>query len=130
MLEVDLIPIICVLLFGGVPEARVNYHIDAGSHHVRVDCLTETHAIEIGLDARRSSYDSVHQAVFAAAQSDRDPMVVMVDTNGVEDNAEFQVETVARQTEVNYIVYDLDYLIRMQMTAPFRTRRIGVVPIN
>ncbi len=130
MFEADLIPIICMALFAGEPEVRVNYTIDDGTHYIRADCITDTHAIEIGLDDRRSSFDSVHQAIFAAHLTDRLPMVVMVDTNGVEERAEFQVETVARQLGVAYLVFDLDFLIRMQMTAPFRTRRTPIAVVN
>lgn len=123
MFEADLIPIICVMLLGGVPEHRVDYDLHYSAHYVRVDCLTDTHAIEIGLDNRRSSYDSVHQAVFYGHLTDREPLVILVDTDGREDNAEYQVERVARMVGVDFRVYDLDYLIRMQMTAWLRERR-------
>jgi len=123
MFEADLIPIICVLLLGGAPEQRVAYDLHDGSHYVQVDCLTDTHAIEIGLDNRRSSYDSVHQAVFYGHLTEREPLVILVDTDGREDNAEYQVERVARDLGVGFHVYDLDYLIRMQMTAWLRERR-------
>lgn len=122
MFEADLIPVLCAVFLGGTPEARIDYTIDDGDHHVRVDCLTETHAIEVGLDDRRSSSDSVHQALFYAFLSGRDPMVVIIDTNGVEEAVEYQVETVAREAGVAYRVVDLDYLIRLQMTAHFRAR--------
>ncbi|MEM9756182.1 MAG: hypothetical protein AAF914_09320 [Pseudomonadota bacterium] len=122
MYEADYLHIICVLLLGGTPEVRLPYEIDDGRHHVRADCLTDSHAIEIGLDARRSSQDSVHQAIFAASLSARDPMVILVDTNGVEEALEYQVETVARSLGVEYLVLDRDALIRLQMTAPFRDR--------
>ncbi|RFU11830.1 hypothetical protein DZD18_14800 [Rhodobacteraceae bacterium W635] len=123
MFEADLIPIICVMLLGGVPEHRVDYDLHDSAHYVRVDCLTDTHAIEVGLDNRRSSYDSVHQAVFYGHLTDREPFVILVDTDGREDNAEYQVERVARMVGVDFRVYDLDYLIRMQMTAWLRERR-------
>lgn len=123
MFEADIIPIICMTLLGGVPEYRVDYDLQDGSHYVRVDCLTDTHAIEIGLDNRRSSYDSVHQAVFYGDLTGRMPFVIIVDTDRREDNTEYQVERVARQLGVDYRVYDLDYLIRMQMTAWLRARR-------
>ena len=76
--------------------------------------------MEIGLDDRRSSLDSVHQAIFAAHLTDREPMVVLVDTNGVEEAIEFQVETVARDLGVAYRVLDRDFVLRMQMTAHLR----------
>lgn len=130
MFEADLIPIICVLLLGGTPEYRVDYTIDDGAHSVRMDCLTSEHAIEIGLDGRRSSYDSVHQAMFYGHLTDRAPMVIMIDTDGVEDNAEFQVRTVAQALGVDYQTYDLDFLIRWQMTSYLRDRRIQPVLSN
>ena len=120
--EADLLHVICVLMLGGTPEVRTPYAIDDGDHYIRIDCLTDTHAVEIGLDDRRSSQDSVHQAIFAAHLTDRAPMVVMVDTNGVEEAIEFQVETVAQSLGVAYQVIDRDLILRLQMTAPFRAR--------
>jgi hypothetical protein len=122
MFEADLIPIICALLLGGESELRVSYEIYEGPQSVRIDCLTETHAIEIGLDGRRSSYDSVHQAIFYGYLTEREPMVILVDTDGEEDNTEYQVRTVAQALGVDYRVYDLDYLIRYQMTSYLRAR--------
>lgn len=126
MFENDLIPIICAVVLGGAAEIPLHYELDDGRHSVRADCITQDHAVEIGLDGRRSAYDSLHQALFYASLTDRAPMVVMVDTDGVEDNAQFQVETTARAMGVEFRVYDIDYLIRLQMTAPFRQRRVEI----
>jgi hypothetical protein len=123
MTEADLIPILCSLMLSGTPEARVEYSIAEGTHHIRVDCLTETHGIEIGLDGRRSSLDSVQQALFAAALTGRAPMVVLIDTDGAEDAVEYRVETAARAAGVTYRVVDVDFLVRLQMTAHFRAMR-------
>ncbi|MCV2876570.1 hypothetical protein OE810_09925 [Rhodobacteraceae bacterium XHP0102] len=123
MTEADLIPIICTMLLGGTPELRVPYALADSAHHVFVDCVTDTHAIEIGLDDRRSSLDSLQQALFYAALLERQPMVILVDTDGREDATEYQVETAARTTGVEYRVIDVDFLIRLQMTAPFRAAR-------
>ncbi|MEM6609912.1 MAG: hypothetical protein AAF689_15200 [Pseudomonadota bacterium] len=125
MFESDLLHIICVLVLGGTPEVRTPYAIETGEHFVRIDCLTDTHAVEIGLDDRRSSHDSVHQAIFAAELTDRAPMVVIVDTNGVEEATEYQIDTVARALDVEYRVLDRDFLLRVQMTAPFRARALS-----
>lgn len=83
MTEADAIVILCALL-GGEPEVRVPYTLDAVSTHVRVDCITDTHAIEVGLDGTRGGYDSLHQATFNAYLTDRIPMVVVIDTDGFE----------------------------------------------
>ncbi|MEM9319197.1 MAG: hypothetical protein AAGA70_09345 [Pseudomonadota bacterium] len=121
--EADLLHVICALMLGGTPEVRTPYQINDGDHYIRIDCLTDSHAVEIGLDDRRSSLDSVHQASFAARLTGRAPMVVMVDTNGVEEAIEYQVETVARDMGVDYRVIDRDFILRLQMTAPFRARQ-------
>lgn len=121
MTEADAILILCALL-GGEPEMRVPYTLDAVSTHVRVDCLTDTHAIEVALDATRGAYDSLHQATFNAYLTDRLPMVVLIDTDGIEAQYEYQVETVARAHGVAYRVIGRDVLTRWQMTAPFRAR--------
>jgi hypothetical protein len=130
MTEADLIPILCTFLLGGEPEVRVGYSIDAGAHYIRIDCLTDTHAVEIGLDGRRSSLDSVQQALFAAALTGRAPMVVLVDTDGAEDPVEFNVKTAAGAADVAYRVIDADFLLRLQMTEPFRAKRAELLSRN
>lgn len=121
MTEAQAIAILCAML-GGEPEQRVSYTLDAVSTHVRVDCLTDTHAIEIGLDHTRGSYDSLHQATFNAMLTGREPMVILIDTDTFESQYEYQIETVARAHGVEYAVWDEHFLIRWQMTAPFRAR--------
>ena len=63
MNEADAIAVICAIL-NGETEVRHQYSIEQGSHYVQVDCETETHVIEVGLD-KRSSLDSAQQAGFA-----------------------------------------------------------------
>ncbi|MDU8912359.1 hypothetical protein [Aestuariicoccus sp. MJ-SS9] len=118
--EVELTAILCSLILGGEMEVRHDYIAAGSARHVRVDCETPTHVVEVGVDAKRSSFDSLHQALFAAEITGKLPMVVMIDTNGVEEGEEFQVETVARRTGVSYFTVDKDFLIRWRMTAPFR----------
>lgn len=121
MTEADAILILCAML-GGEPEYRASYTLDAVSTYVRVDCVTDTHAIEVGLDRSRGAYDSLHQATFNAHLTDRLPMVILIDTDGIENQYEYQVETVARRYGVAYAVWDEDRLIRWRMTEPFRAR--------
>lgn len=127
MSEADLIPILCALFLGGTPEQRIEYRIADGAHHIRADCITDDHAIEVGLDGRRSSLDSVQQALFAAELTGRAPMVVLIDTDGVEDAIEYRVETAARAARVRYMVVDADFLLRLRMTAPFRAARAATL---
>lgn len=63
MNEADAILIICAIL-GGEPEVTHRYDIHDGSYSIRVDCETDTHVYEVGLD-KRTSLDSVQQAAFA-----------------------------------------------------------------
>ncbi len=121
MTEAEAIAILCAML-GGEPEVRHAYVIDGGEHHVRLDCETATHAIEVGLDTR-SSLDSVQQAEFAAWLAGKEPMVVIVDRDGFEGAIEFRIETAARRLGVAYRTVSDDYLLRWQMTTFFRQRR-------
>lgn len=121
MTEAQAILILCAML-GGEAEHRVSYTIDAVQTHVRIDCITDTHAIEIGLDQTRGSYDSLHQATFSAYLTGLEPMVILIDTDGIESQYEFQIETTARAYGVAYAVWDEHFLRRWQMTAPFRAR--------
>jgi predicted RecB family endonuclease len=129
MTETFLASILCVLLLDGKTEEPHGYSVGYGLHKIRVDCETDTHVIEVGLD-KRSSTDSVHQAVFAAHLTGKTPMVIMIDRDGRMDQYEFQVRTVAEALGVEYRVYDEAFLIRWQMTdylrnygAPERARR-------
>lgn len=121
--ELDLAAILCSLILGGEAEVRHDYTAAGRDHHIRVDCETPSHVVEVGFDAKRSTYDSVHQALFAADLTGKLPMVVVIDTNGIEESVEYQVETVARLTDVSYLTVTEDYLIRWQMTWPFRQPR-------
>ena len=118
--ETELAAILCVLLMNGNAEVRHDYVAAGRDHFIRVDCETDTHVIEVGFDTKRSSYDSVHQAQFAAHLTGKRPMVIIIDTNGVEEAVEYQIETVARMNGVTYLTTDKDFLIRWQMTRYFR----------
>ncbi len=121
--EIELAAILCGLILGGEVESRHDFTAAGRAHHIRVDCETATHVVEVGFDATRSSLDSLHQALYAAELTGKLPMVVIIDTNGVEENVELQVRTVAAAAGVSYLTVDKDFLIRWQMTAPFRERR-------
>lgn len=121
MNEAEAIAIVCAML-GGEPEVRHSYEIADGARYVRLDCETETHAIEVGLD-KRSSLDSVQQAEFAAWLAGKEPMVILINRDGIEGAMEYRVETAARRLGVAYRTYSDDYLLRWQMAAFFRQRR-------
>ena len=123
--ELELAAVICALVFGGESEVRHDYIAAGRSHHVRVDCETDSHVIEVGLDDRRSSFDSLHQAIFAAELTGKIPVVIIVDTNSVEESVEYQIETTARWGGVNFLTVQKDFVIRLQMTSYLRN---GPVP--
>ncbi|WP_425090977.1 hypothetical protein [Tropicimonas sp. S265A] len=119
--EADLIPILCTLMLGGAPEHPVPYSVGYDLHHIRVDCVTEDTVIEVGLD-RRSSLDSVQQALFAAHLTGKIPQVTLIDTDGREGPFEYRIRSAAKAANVDYAVYKLDFLTRWQMTHYLRNR--------
>lgn len=125
MNEAEAILILCAML-GGEPEVRHTYTIDDGGHHVRLDCETDTHAIEVGLD-KRSSLDSVQQAEFAGWLAGKEPMVILIDRDGVEGAIEYRVKTAARRMGVVYRTYSEDFLLRWRMAEFFRQRRASLL---
>ncbi|WP_124111023.1 hypothetical protein [Palleronia sp. THAF1] len=121
--ELDLAAILCSLVLGGTPEVSHPYSVGYDLHRIRVDCETDTHVIEVGLD-KRSSLDSVQQALFAASLTGKKPMVVMIDTDAREGPFELRVRTAAQMVEIERRTYDADFLIRWQMTSWLREIRI------
>lgn len=119
--EADLIPILCTMMLGGAPEQPVPYNVGYDLHHIRVDCVTDTAVIEVGLD-KRSSLDSVQQALFAAHLTGKAPQVILIDTDGREGPFELRVKIAAGAAGVAYSVQQLDFLIRWQMTHYLRNR--------
>lgn len=118
--ETHLAAILCSLLLNGEAEVRHDYTVGDKVRHIRVDCETATHVYEVGFDGKRSSFDSLHQAVFAAKLTGKLPAIVIIDTDGRVEPVEYQVRTVARAAGVSFLTTDKDFLIRWQMTAPFR----------
>ena len=86
---------------GAKSETKYNYRWDNGSSFVRVDVETEEFVIEGGLD-KRSSLDSLQQALFAAMLSGKKPAIVIYDTDGVEGKFEFRIRQAARKAGVTY----------------------------
>ena len=121
--ELDLAAILCSLVLGGEMEVTHAYPVGYDVHRIRVDCETDTHVIEVGLD-KRSSLDSVQQALFAASLTGKLPMVVMIDTDAREGPYELRVKTVAQMVGIERRTYDADWLVRWQMTSWLRQLRI------
>ena len=100
MLESVLTAAFCAAV-GGVDEVRHNYV----HSYIKTDCETTEHVIEAGLD-KRSSLDSIQQAVFAHTLTGKIPIVVIYDTDGKEGKWEFRIREAAERLGVPYIVVD------------------------
>ena len=96
--EVAIAAALCGLLAGSAAEERHYFDVYDMKRYVRVDCETETHVIEIGLDEKDSARDSVHQALFAAhLAKGKIPAVIMIDRNGADGRHEGRFEYEMRQ---------------------------------
>lgn len=90
---------------GGRREVRHYYKDATGKRrYISVDCETATHVYEGGLE-KRSSLDSVQQALFAAELTGKQPAVVIYDTDGVEGDIEHRIRTAAKRAAVKYQKY-------------------------
>ena len=88
----------------GVRETRLYYTYPGGRSYVSVDCETATHVWEGGLD-KRSSLDSIQQALFAAIITGKEPAVVIYDTDRVEGQYEHQIRVACERVGVYFRLY-------------------------
>jgi len=119
--ELALSAILCSVLLAGEHQQKLGYSAAYDTSYVVADCVTEAQVIEVGLDRKRSSMDSVHQALFAAHLSGRAPKVVMIDTDGREGKYEYQVRIAAEMAGVAYEAVDKDFLVRWQLSSYLRS---------
>ena len=91
---------------GGRTEVSFNYNYNLkGSSplvaSVRVDVVTNEYVIEGGLD-KRSSLDSIQQAVFASTITGKKPAVAIYDTNGMWGKFEHRIWSSAKKLNVKF----------------------------
>ena len=72
--------------------------------HVKVDCETSTTVYEGGLD-KRSSLDSLQQALFFSVLTGKRPAVVIYHTDGKEGRFEYRIRTACQKSGVRYEVF-------------------------
>lgn len=89
---------------GGQVETRHFYTYAGGRSYISVDCETSNMVFEGGLD-KRSSLDSVQQALFAGYVTGKRPAVVIYDTDGMEGRFEYRIKTACQQIGIRYQVY-------------------------
>lgn len=125
---------LCVLLNGGVTEVLHDFDNLGGKRRVRLDCETPTHVIEVGLDNTASARDSVHQALFAEFLTGKTPMIVVIDTDGVEDRYQYEARIVAARAGVAYAVCSKHFIQRWAATSYFRglslDKSLNDLPVN
>lgn len=71
-----------------------------------MDCETADTVYEMGLD-KRSSLDSIQQAVFAAHLTGKRPAVVIFDTDNQEGIYEYRIRVVAETMGVRYTTFNV-----------------------
>jgi len=87
---------------GGETEVRHDYTYPTGRSHVRVDCETEDTVYEGGLD-KRTSLDSLQQALFFAVLTGKEPAVVLYDTDGQVGMYEYRIRKACEQVGVRFV---------------------------
>ena len=102
---------------GGQREVRHVYDYPTGSAYVVVDCETEERVYEGGLD-KRSSLDSVQQALFFAHVTGKEPAVVIYDTDGRIGPYEYRIRVACELAEVEYLTKDLSTETRVGRGQP------------
>ena len=102
--EADYNEIYCDLI-GGRTEVRHTYTTDAGeTGFIIVDCETATKVIEGGLD-KRSSLDSIQQALFFGYLTGKKPVVVIYDTDGIEGKIEYRLKITTKLTGIAFTIF-------------------------
>lgn len=85
-------------------QVEVSHKYEFQNRHIVVDCETDTAVYEAGLD-KRSSLDSIQQALFASYVTGKKPVVVIYDTDGKEGQFEYRIRKACELTNVEYISY-------------------------
>ena len=86
---------------GGETEVRHEYTYPAGTSYIRVDCEIADTVYEGGLD-KRSSLDSVQQALFAAHLTGKKPAVVIYNTDGKIGRYEHRIKVACERAGVAF----------------------------
>ncbi len=118
--EVELAALLCAFLAGSDGETRQYFDVNGLSRHVRVDCETDSHVIEIGLDGKSSARDSLHQALFYEHLTGKIPVVILIDRDGLEGRFEYELRQTAGMVGVTYLRCAEDFIVRWAATGPMR----------
>ena len=86
----------------GELETRHEYTYPTGKSYVLVDCETAETVYEGGID-KRSSLDSVQQALFFASLTGKDPAVVIYDTDRRVGKYEHRIQVACELAGVEFL---------------------------
>ena len=91
---------------GGKTEVTYNYDYNINGESprtasIRIDIVTDQYVIEGGLD-KRSSLDSIQQAVFASTLTGKQPAVAIYDTNGSWGKYEHRIYSTAKELGIKF----------------------------
>ena len=89
---------------GGQTETRHYYTYAGRRSYIKVDCETPNMVYEGGLD-KRSSLDSVQQALFASYVTGKRSAIVIYDTDRREGRFEYRIKTACKQAGIHYEVF-------------------------
>ena len=102
---------------GGERETRHYYtYGDGRQSYVVMDCETDLFVIEGGLD-KRSSLDSLQQALFFSALTDKTPAVVIYDTDGMGGKYEHRIQAASESVGVLFLRLRFDDTIDSEWLA-------------
>ncbi|MGR3342459.1 MAG: hypothetical protein ACU0DI_04405 [Paracoccaceae bacterium] len=111
MKEALAIDLLCALL-GGEQEVRHYYGTAQSQHFIQVDCESEEYVMEFGLD-KRSSFDSIHQAIFASIITGKKPKIIIIDTDLQESKEEYQIRVAAKELNIEYLSVYLNEIVML-----------------
>ncbi|WP_224815336.1 hypothetical protein [Hasllibacter sp. MH4015] len=114
---------ICTAMFGGTDEVRTDIRLVDDAGYIRADCITDTHYIEVGFDNTASARDSIVQAVSGAVLRGLEPMVIVIDRDGVEDTHQWELEVTAARADVAFRVVHVNTALRLVMSQHSRMLR-------
>lgn len=96
---------------GGRSEVVYEYgYTTTETSEIRIDIETDDYVIEGGKD-KRSSLDSIQQALFASILSGKKPAVAIYDTDGKWGKYEHRIWVVAKELGIRYIWFSDNEII-------------------
>lgn len=87
---------------GGNTEVKHSYQYGSKRSYIKVDCETKNFVYEGGID-KRSSLDSIQQAIFFSTLTKKKPAIVIFDTNGKYGKYERRIKASADKIGIKFI---------------------------